>query len=1113
MVKRQENPHGSDIFQFLAADERQRLIRLLSELPLILTGGADGRLAFLNSNGLLELSTRLPMADNAQLFAGLLVITAEGQGEPLAHRPGYHALGAVCDGVLQLDDAPRDDRPFLAQLIARYALVEDEAVVARLRDEFGPAAKSTPWRQLRRQITANDFADSVGQLLSARYAPYITSFMVPAAVAAGIEGQPPAPGDPPYKGLQYFDEADADHFLGREALTARLAGRLRAERFLAVIGASGSGKSSVVRAGLIPALRRGKPLGDGALPPAGSDQWLIRVMTPTAHPLDALAAALLPEAEPAAVVALRDGLAASPTALADHRPQTTDHRPLLLVVDQFEEVFSLARHEDERRAFIDNLVTAATAATGTRVVIVLRADFYDRCAQYDGLRELVSQHQEYIGAMSREELFRVIVLPAARAAWQIQEGLVETMLDDVGDEPGALPLLSHALLETWARRRGRTMTLSGYREAGGVRGAIAKTAETVFRQRLTAEQRPIARMIFVRLTELGESAAADTPDTRRRAQFSELITRATDAPTLELVLGILIDSRLVTTDIVPPGETKVVEVCHEALIREWPTLRDWLNQDREGLIRHRQLTADVNDWLNLGRDPGALYRGARLQQALGWTAAPPDPLSVAELEFLEASRAAAEEETRRAERLAKSTRNQRVLIGLAAVLLLGVIAAVLYNLGVFDPPVETMTGDFKVAVAQFAVLDEAGQLSGGDAGRQIAERIGLDLAGESGLDLSVWFDGPASPDSGHVPIGVVGEGIDGAADPAAVAEQIKADMIIYGWVEPDGEFGNLSARIYARPQFGSNVARASGIYNLVSDIPVFDVNEPGNDVWLRLDPYARAAARIMLGLRQQLLGDEAFALAQFERAAELAPDMDMAHYFVGQGNVFLAQAGGTIDGERLAAAEAAFDQALALNPANPRAQSGAGSIHYLRAQALLDASTAEDFSGDSVAAVEEAIAEARLALAAYAPIAGGPEQQEIYGWPVASLAKFEEGITLRLLADAHYRLGAVAEAEAAANEAISRLESIVAPLQANGNHRQLAQTYQALGTAYEWRGFLLGRRGDDAAAAEAYNRALTNYEACVAAGEAFPFDTFLDLEIVQLLCQPRIDALTQGGGG
>ena len=147
-----------------------------------------------------------------------------------------------------------------------------------------------------------------------------------------------------------------------------------------------------------------------------------------------------------------------------------------------------------------------------------------------------------------------------------------------------------------------------------------------------------------------------------------------------------------------PGETKIVEVSHEALIREWPTLCDWLNQDREGLIRHRQLTADVNDWLNLGKDSGSLYRGARLQQALGWTAAPPDPLSVVELEFLEASRAAAEEEARRAERLAKSTRNQRLLLGIAALLLIGVIVAVLNGMGVFNPPPGTMIGDFNLSL-------------------------------------------------------------------------------------------------------------------------------------------------------------------------------------------------------------------------------------------------------------------------------------------------------------------------------------------------------------------------------------------------------------------------------
>lgn len=943
----------------------------------------------------------------------------------------------------------------------------------------------------------------------------IESTFVNSAAVQDIEGLPPEVGEPPYKGLQYFDEADADHFLGRETLTAKLVGQLRETRFLAVIGASGSGKSSAVRAGLVPALRRGKPLADGALPPTGSDSWLIRVMTPTANPLDALATALLPDGEPAAVAALRDRLGAGPTALVDALPDALgkSQPKLLLIVDQFEELFSLVRHEADRRAFIDNLVTAAGGDRPILIVIVLRADFYAHCAQYEGLRELVSRHQEYIGAMSREELFRVIVLPAARDNWKLQEGLVELMLDDVGDEPGALPLLSHALLETWKRRRGRTMTLSGYKESGGVRGAIAKTAETVFRQRLTPEQQPIARMIFMRLTELGESADSDTPDTRRRAQFSELITRTTDAAMLDAVLSILIDSRLVMTDVIPPGETKVVEVAHEALIREWPTLRDWLNQDREGLIRHRQLTADVNDWLSLNRDPGALYRGAKLEQALTWTAKPPDPLSVVETEFLEASRAAVEEDAWRAERLAKAARNQRILMGVAAALLLGVVAAVLYSMGVFNPPAETMTGDFKVAVTQFAMLDESGQLAdaSNDGGRRIAERIGADLTEESGADLSVWFDGPAS--KGHVPVGIAGEGIDGAIDPAALAEKLNADMIVYGTVKPDGEFATLSAHIYARPQFGSNINQAAGTYNLVKDIPVFDINQPGEEVWLQLDLYARAAAQLMLGLRRQLLGDEAVALTHFESAAKLAPDLDTAHYFVGQGNLYLAQAGEAIELSRLEAAGAAFARVLTANPDNARAQVGAGSVHYLRAQALLDDSQAEDFTGDRVAAVESAIAEARLALEAYKPVAAGEEQVEVYGLPIASGANYEAGIALRLLADAYYRIGSVDEAKAAVDEAIARLEPAVGPLVESGNSRLIAQTYQALGTAYEWRSFLLTQAGDQAAAGEANGRAIANYEACVAVREQFPFDAFMLEQIIRDLCQPRLDVLKSGGTG
>ncbi len=417
------------------------------------------------------------------------------------------------------------------------------------------------------------------------------------------EHTPPEPGDPPYKGLQYFEESDADRFFGREALTAKLAARLTDASFLAVIGASGSGKSSLVRAGLIPALRRGERLADGALPPADSGQWDIRTFTPGPHPLEALAAVLArDEASVAALTALRQDLAQEPRALslaAQRLLARNSKRRLLLFVDQFEEVFTLCRQPGEREAFLNHLLTATETSTGAvSVLLALRADFYAKCAQHAGLRERISRQQEYIGAMSRAELASAILEPARRGGWTIQEGLVELMLDEVGDEPGALPLLSHALHETWRRRRGRKLTLSGYREAGGVQGAIAQTAEAVFQQRLTPAQRPIARMIFLRLTELG--ATDESPDTRRRVPFSELITRATDTATLEAVLRILTEARLVT------AAQDEVEVAHEALIREWPTLRDWLNENREGLRRQRQLTEDAHEWEKLGRDPGPL---------------------------------------------------------------------------------------------------------------------------------------------------------------------------------------------------------------------------------------------------------------------------------------------------------------------------------------------------------------------------------------------------------------------------------------------------------------------------------------------------------------------------
>ncbi len=447
----------------------------------------------------------------------------------------------------------------------------------------------------------------------------------------------PAFGVSPYKGLNYFDEADSDLFAGREALTAKLTERVLAlassrslyeRRFLAVVGASGSGKSSLVRAGLVPALRWNKDSAD----------WIIHTITPTAHPLESLAASLTNSG--ATTTTLRVDLARDPRSLnlfvkRTMQPGNASH--LLLVVDQFEELFALCHSEEERTSFINNLLAASSESAGsTIIVITLRADFYAHCAGYLQLREALAQQQEYIGAMSDAELRRAIEEPARRGRWEFESGLVDLLLRDVGHEPGALPLLSHALLETWSRRRGHTMTLSGYTSSGGVRGAIAETAEAVFTDQFTREQQLIAQRIFLRLTELGDETA--TGDTRRRAAFNELILKPEDAITTQAVLKALADARLITTS------EDFAEVSHEALIREWPTLRGWLEENRESLRLHRHLTGTAQEWFTSNREQGLLYRGARLTQVREWALAHSDELNDLEREFIEASQAWTERE-------------------------------------------------------------------------------------------------------------------------------------------------------------------------------------------------------------------------------------------------------------------------------------------------------------------------------------------------------------------------------------------------------------------------------------------------------------------------------------
>ncbi len=316
----------------------------------------------------------------------------------------------------------------------------------------------------------------------------------PPLKAMDSQQEPPAPGAPPFKGLQFFDESDTAIFFGREELVNKLADDLNSQRFLAVVvGASGSGKSSVIRAGVIPALKGRK---------ANERNWRVYILTPTAHPLESLATELTRNLESVTATAtLLDDLNKDPRALhfwfrrqVTNDPLSAESR-VLLAIDQFEELFTLCRDEVEREMFIDTLRTAtspysasdsagkAETSSDFTLIITIRADFYAHLAQYPELRDAVAKTQEYIGPMTSEELRRAIEEPAKQgaadgAAWELEAGLVDLILRDVGDEPGALPLLSHALLETWKRRSGHLMTLNGYAEAGGVRGAIAQTAET-----------------------------------------------------------------------------------------------------------------------------------------------------------------------------------------------------------------------------------------------------------------------------------------------------------------------------------------------------------------------------------------------------------------------------------------------------------------------------------------------------------------------------------------------------------------------------------------------------------------------------------------------------------
>ncbi len=477
-------------------------------------------------------------------------------------------------------------------------------------------------------------------------------------------------GECPYPGLAAFGSEQARWFFGRDELTAeliaRLDARLRVGGVQVVVAPSGAGKSSLLHAGLLPQLDK------EALP--GSSRWPRMVFTPTAHPLDALATqiAALTDADPATLVGeLAAGSQRCVEVLRGHLGRKNSGARVVVIVDQFEELFTLCSDDQQRRTFIKLLSQLASPRSGTEaaqpvglVVVGVRADFYAPCIDYS-LRTALQDNPFVVGSMSEAELREAILYPARDVGLEVEPGLVELLLRDLGDavggttsyESGRLPLLAHALRATWQQRHGHTLTVDGYRTTGGIHRAIATTAEDVFTGLVPTGQHA-ARTLFLRLTKIGDG----TEDTRRRVARPDLL-RGLDPVSSGPVLDAFTRGRLLTQ------KKDTVEITHEALLRAWPRLRLWIDTDRAGNLIRQELDEAATVWDRDRRDTAGLYRGSRLEAARTWATSTSynGDLSPAASEFL----AASTEQERRAVRLRRA-----VLVVLSVLALVASGAAV-----------------------------------------------------------------------------------------------------------------------------------------------------------------------------------------------------------------------------------------------------------------------------------------------------------------------------------------------------------------------------------------------------------------------------------------------------
>jgi WD40 repeat protein len=606
------------------------------------TAGATGYDVFLSHNGadkaaVQDIALRLRQAGIEPFFDKWHLVPGEAWQEALERALDESRTCAVFLGPKGF--GPWENVEMRAALSRRVADAEYRVIPVLLPGAALPERGRLP--RFLAQVTWVDFRPGLDD--AAAFDRLVSGIrgLAPETGAEGTEAGSREAIVCPFRGLEVFDEAHAEYFFGREALTQHLVEQLRADRFLAVLGASGSGKSSVVRAGLIPELRR------GALP--GSADWDVVLVRPGPNPMETLATRLVGLVGPGGD-ALGTRASILETLNRDERGLHTivqlavdggsaDDR-VVIVVDQFEEIFTLVHDDTERSKFVAALLYASSVAGGPTVVVTtMRADFFGKCAAIPGLAARLSERDVLVAPMVPEELRQAMILPAEKVGLQFEKGLVDTILADVGTEPGSLPLLQHTLLELFEGRRGRWLTIDHYRAIGGVKGAIAKRAETIY-ERLSPAQQAAARRILLRLTQPGEG----TEDTRRRASVMELVPAGSGGESVEAVVNELAEARLLTTSREESGQ-EIVDVAHEALIRGWPRLHSWVAENPVALRIHRDLTRAAEAWADNNRERSFLFAGPRLDETAAFAARNPDDLNELERSFVTASKRARQTRT------------------------------------------------------------------------------------------------------------------------------------------------------------------------------------------------------------------------------------------------------------------------------------------------------------------------------------------------------------------------------------------------------------------------------------------------------------------------------------